>query len=139
MYTYSTYATPSTSSALTTADLGVWGIIVFVLAIIGGILGYFLFVQKKNTFKGFLKWAHNFLNFKTLFIEGLMKIGYMMMFIFVTLGSFGLISTSFIAFLVMLIGGNLALRVCYEFVMLTLILVKNTTEINDKLGDDKKK
>ena len=136
MYTYSTYsATPSIAAS---ADLGIWGVIALVIAIIGGICGYFLFINKKNNFKGFLKWAHNFLNFKTLFVEALLKISYLIMLIFITLGSFGLISTSFLAFLFMLIGGNLALRVMYEFVMLTLIIVKNTTEINAKLGDKKK-
>ena len=136
---YSTYSTTYTPSTVASADLGVWGVIALVVAIIGGICGYFLFVNKKNTFKGFLGWLHNFLNFKTLFIEALMKIGYIVATLFITLGSFGMISTSFLVFIFTLIFGNLAIRVVYEFFMLALILVRNSTEINAKLGDKKEK
>ena len=136
--TYSTYGLSSTSSsAAGLADMGIWGIIAAVIAVIGGIVAYFLFVNKKNTYKGFLSWLHKFLNFKTLFIETLMKIGYIVAALFITLGSFGIISTSFLGFVFMLIGGNLILRVMYEFVMMTRIIVRNTTDINAKLGEKK--
>ena len=139
--TYSTNSLSTTSSASLAGglDLGVWGIVALVLAIVGALVGYFLFIKKKNNYKGFLHWAHDFLNFKRLFIEAIMKIGYAFAFLFVTLGSFGLISTSFVLFLIVLIGGNIALRVIYEFMMLTLIIVRNTTDINKKLSEEKKK
>ena len=50
MYTYRT-------TSVFEFDFGVWGIIALILAIIGGILAYFLFVNAKETPKNkFLKW-----------------------------------------------------------------------------------
>ena len=44
----------------------VWIILSLILAIVGGILIYFLFLSKKNEgkFKGFLGWLYDFLSFK---------------------------------------------------------------------------
>ena len=55
--------------------------------------------------------------------------------IFITLGSFALISTSFIAFLMTLVFGNIAARVGYELFLVTLVICRNTTDINKKLGN----
>ena len=52
------------------------------------------------------------------------------------LSSFSIISTSFIAFLLYLVIGNLAVRIAYELILVRLIICRNTTEINKKL--DKK-
>lgn len=139
---YSTYSTtPTYSSTVTMGEgLTVWMLIAAILAVIGGIVAYCIFIRKKNSYKGFLSWLHEVLNFKTLFIEMIMKIGYAVAAIFVTLFSFGLISIpglGFLAFLFMLIFGNIGLRLMYEFMMLTLILVRNTTDISKKLGADK--
>ena len=65
-----------------TVSVGVdstWLIISAVLAVVGGIVAYFLFVAKKNTneYKGFVAWLHDFLNFKKYFVEILLKIFYL--------------------------------------------------------------
>lgn len=48
------------------ADTSIWVIISLVLAIVGGILIYFLFLNKKNDgkFNGFVGWLYDFLSFK---------------------------------------------------------------------------
>ena len=79
---------------------------------------------------------YDFLTFKKLTIENVLKILYLICAIFVTLSSFATISTSFIAFLLYLVVGNLVVRIAYELILVRLIICRNTTEINKKL--DKK-
>lgn len=109
----------------------VWLIVSLILAIVGGILVYFLFLSKKNEgkFTGFLGWLYDFLSFKKMFLETLLKVTYLILAIYVTLGSFALIGTSFLSFLLMLVVGNIVVRVIYEFSLILLVICRNTTEI----------
>ena len=131
-YGYTTVAAPKATSSLAAA--GVWGIIAAVLALVGGILVYVLFLNKKNEkkFNGFVKWLYDFLSFKTLTIEMLLKVFYLIGAIFITLGSFAFIGTSALAFFGMLILGNLVLRVIYEGSLLVILIYKNVKELNEK-------
>ena len=52
---------------------------------------------------------------------------------FITLSSFSVISTSFLAFIVYLVVGNLIARIGYELFLVVLIICRNTTEISKKL------
>ena len=133
---YSNYGLASTARASTIASSAIWTIIAAILAVIGGIVLYFTFLSKKNEgkFTGFLGWMYDFLTFKKMMIENLLKILYLIAALFITLGSFGLISTSFLAFLMMLIFGNVAARVVYELLLVTLVICRNTTDINKKLS-----
>ena len=110
------------------AASGIWTIVSVILAIIGGIVLYFTFLSKKNEgkFTGFLGWLYDFLTFKKMMIENVLKILYIIVALFVTLSSFGLISISFLAFLLT--------RVIYELLLVKLVICKNTTEINKKLN-----
>ena len=62
-----------------------------------------------------------------------LKTLYVICTIYITLGSFSLIGSSVAAFFLMLIMGNVMLRVGYEFILMFLTLVNNTTDINSKL------
>ena len=117
------------------ADAGIWLIISAVLAVVGGIVLYFTFLKKSNDgkFNGFLGWMYDFLTFKKMLIENLLKVLYLIVAIFITLGSFAIIGESFLGFLVSLIGGNLVARIVYEFLLVALVICRNTTDINDKL------
>lgn len=117
-----------------------WLIISAVLALIGGVVAYILFVSNKDTkeYSGFVSWLHRFLNFKVFFIEMILKVLYMVSAIFITLGSFSLIRVSIASFFLSLILGNVVVRISYEFVLMFLTLVSNTTEINKKIGLPKK-
>ena len=134
---------PDSQSA---ANAGIWIIISAVLAVIGGIVLYFTFLKKSNNekFTGFLGWMYDFLTFKKMLIENLLKVLYLILASFITLSSFAVISQSFLGFLITLIGGNLVVRIAYEFFLVTLIICRNTTEINSKMtvkeleNDDKK-
>ena len=118
------------------AEAGIWMIIAAVIAVIGGIVLYFTFLKKSNDgkFKGFLGWMYEFLSFKKMLIENLLRVLYLICALFITLGSFGVIGQSFLSFLVILIGGNLLIRVAYEFSLILLVICRNTTDINTKLG-----
>ena len=118
-----------TSNSLT------WMIIALILAIAGGILVYFLFLKKdnENKFTGFLKYLYEFLSFKKMWLESILKISYLILAIYISLMSFELIGTSFLGFILTLVFGNIVLRVVYELLLLLLTICRNTTEINKKL------
>ena len=68
-------STGSSSYASTAQGAGIWMIIAAILAIVGGILVYFLFVKAKTDPKGkFLKWLKDFLAFKIMWIEPILKV-----------------------------------------------------------------
>ena len=135
---YSSYYSKNLlSSSNSAASASVWIIVSIILAIIGGILIYFLFLSKKNEgkFNGFVGWLYDFLSFKKMFMEALLKITYLIVALYITLSSFALIGSSFIGFLAMLIIGNVVARLVYEFSLLLLVICRNTTEINKKLSN----
>ena len=126
----------SSTPSLFSFDMGsqVWTIVSLILALIGCFVVYFIFVAKKDTPKQkFLAWLKEFLSFKKMLIEVILKISYLFFAIFITLGSFSLIGTSFLAFLLTLVFGNLIIRLIYEGVLMMIMIWKNTTEINKKM------
>ena len=135
---YNSYGVSSTilDSSPKFVASGIWTIVSVILAIIGGIVLYFTFLSKKNEgkFTGFLGWLYDFLTFNKMMIENVLKILYIIVALFVTLSSFGLISISFLAFLLTLVIGNVLTRVIYELLLVKLVICKNTTEINKKLN-----
>ena len=118
----------------------IWMVISAVLAIIGGICLYFTVFGKanENKYTGFMKWLYDFVTFKKMMLETLLRVLYIIVAIYITLSSFALISTSFISFLAMLVLGNLAARITFEFSLVLLTICKNTTEINSKMKPDAK-
>ena len=118
----------------------VWIIVSLVLAIIGGILIYFIFLNKKNEgkFTGFLGWLYDFLSFKKMFLEALLKITYLICAIYITLSSLALIGSNFLGFLMTLVLGNVIARVIYEFSLILLVICRNTSDIakNTKKSKD---
>ena len=122
------YSTRALTSAVGST---VWIILSLILAIVGGILIYFLFLNKKNEgkFTGFLGWLYDFLSFKKMFLEALLKVTYLIVAIYITLYSFVLIGESFLAFLLTLVLGNVIARVVYEFSLILLVICRNTTDI----------
>lgn len=117
-----------------------WATPVLIISIVAAILIFFLFLTKKNEgkFKGFLGWMYDFLSFKKLTVEAILKIAYIAVALYITIMSFTTIGLSFGYFLGILIGGNILARVIYEVLLILVIICKNTTEINNKLSQDKK-
>lgn len=130
-YSYDELVGPSSTTSMeVNGGAGIWMIIAAILAIIGGILVHFLFVKAKDDPKGkFLKWLKNFLAFKIMWIEPIMKIVYYIGTIFCILVSFAFISTSFLDFVIVLVCGPIAIRLIYEGVMMFIMIWRNTADI----------
>ena len=138
MHNYGNYGNDLLSSTTVSASSGlgamIWGIIALVLSLVGCFVIYFLFVKKDvKTKSKFVLWLQEFLRFNKMLIEPILKIAYIFGALFLTLGSFALIGFNFWKFLAILVGGNILLRIGYEFSMIIIMLWKNTTEINKKL------
>lgn len=129
-------------SGLTTSDTvasaGVWTIVALVLAIVGGILVYFLFVKPENDPKNkFLKRLKDFLAFKTMWIEAILKVLYYILTIFFILSSFVLIPVSFLAFISTLVVMPIVIRLVYEFSMMFIMIWRNTRDIAENTKSKK--
>lgn len=134
---YNLGSTPSYSSVSKLGGMGmgslIWTIIALVLSLVGCFLIYFLFVNKNiKTKSKFVLWLKSFLSFDIMLIEPILKIAYIFAALFITLGSFSLISASFVSFLAMLIGGNILARVGYEAALILVMIWKNTSELKKK-------
>ena len=134
MYYTTGYGLDGLGSMSSGASAGVWSIVSLILAIVGAIIAYFLFVKPEKQYPNkFVNWLRSFLNFNEMLIEPILKVTYMFFAIFITLGSFSIISYNFLAFLLTLVLGNLLIRVVYEASMMMVGIWKNTKEINKKM------
>ena len=134
MYNYNNYGFTTNSVPSSVYGSAVWTIVAFILAIIGAFLIYFLFVKSdKNLNNKFLEWLKSFLDFQSMLIEQILKIAYIFVALFITLGSFGIIGQNFLGFLLILFGGNIIARVMYEFIMIQISIWQNTRDINKKM------
>lgn len=119
----------------------IWTIVATILAIVGGILLYFLFVRSKNTPKGkFTKWLKDFLNFKIMWVEPILKCVYYIATIATVLISFGFLGyggTGVLMFFLTLILGPVAVRLMYEFTMMFIMIWRNTRDIAENVGKKK--
>jgi hypothetical protein len=134
MYAYPSSSLVRSASAASTSNSSVVAIVALICAIVGSILVFVLFLRKENETKytGFVKWLYDYLQFNKLTIDIILRFTYLFLAIFITVMSFGLISTSFLGFLLTLILGNLVLRVVYEFSMLVILIHRNVRELNEK-------
>jgi len=109
----------------------VWSVLAVVLAIVGGILVYTLFLNnKKLKLNGFLAWLKNFLNFNTMMLEVILKVLYLIATIYVILSSFSLIGTNFLLFLITLVVGPVIVRIIFESSLMFIMIWKNTSDIS---------
>ena len=111
----------------------VWTAIAFVIAIAAGIMIYFMFVKDNKPVSKNLQKLKDLLDFKTMLIEPILKIVYIIATVFIILFSFGFISINFVSFLMVLILGPIGIRIVYELMMINIMIWKNTKEINDNI------
>ncbi|MBR0431315.1 hypothetical protein IJJ05_03435 [Candidatus Saccharibacteria bacterium] len=132
------YYLNSSSSTSALEGAGIWMIIAAILAIIGGILVYFLFVKSKTEPKGkFAKWLKDFLSFKVMWIEPILKVVYYIATIFVILFSFTFLAlggVGVLSFFLCLILGPIGVRLAYEMTMMFIMIWRNTRDIADKVA-----
>ncbi len=113
----------------------VWIIISILLAVIGGMFIYsnYLSKEKEGKYTGYKKVIYDFFNFKITIIEPIFRMLYVICTIALTLGSFSLIGKNFFSFIGVLVFGNLALRLSFEFILLVLYMFKNIDSINKRM------
>lgn len=123
--------TVTTATSHITGQL-IWTIIAIVISIVGGIALYFTVFSKKNDekYKGVMSIVYNLVHFKYFVIDDIFRILYIISVLFITLYSFNFIGRW--QFLVILLGGNLLLRISYEFMMLFMELCHNVRNISNK-------
>ncbi len=122
-------------------------ILAIVLAIVGTIVSFILIVpdKRRNALPKFFKFLHDLFNFKFLTIEKIMQAFYIFSTLYVVVYGFFFLFTftedrrgdvswqGWVGLLMMLLGPVL-IRIAYEMLMMFIILVKNTNQINNKLG-----
>ncbi len=121
------------------AFLAVFGVILVIAAIVAGIVLRATVFSEKNQGKytGFMGWLYNFMNFRSLIVQPVVKLLYCITACIITAtslitllsGGMGIIS-GLLGFVV----GQIVARLIYELMMLTILLVTNVMEINKKLG-----
>lgn len=131
MYDFDYMTNESANVAANAAGTLIWTIVAIILAIAAGIMIYFMFVKSDKPVSSNLQKLKDLLDFKTMLIEPILKVVYISLTVFIILFSFGLISTSFVLFLIVLIFGPLLVRITYELMMINIMIWKNTKEIND--------
>ena len=119
--------------------------IAVLVAVILGIVLYFTFLKKENEdkFTGWKKTVYDFFCFNKFYTEDIIKLVYVM-----TTAALVVIGVFMLFFdlatgLILLVLGNVGLRVSYELIMMFVILCRKTVSIDRKLdkvvafyGDD---
>lgn len=121
-----------------------------VLALAAAIVAWIMIVPEKKRpgLNKFFQYIHDLFNFKSLWLEKILKFLYIFETLsciicgFLLLFSFDSYSGMFYSYtrwngwygLLLMILGPIAARILFEFMMMIILLVKNTMEINDKLN-----
>lgn len=114
------------------AYAAMWTVVSLILAIIGGVLVYFLFIKGKDLkLSAGLTKLRDLLDFKIMLIEPILKILYLVITIFVILISFNFITINFLSFLLTLLLGPVIVRIIYEASLMLVMIWKNTKIIAD--------
>ncbi len=127
MYYYSRYSDPSTA-------LIVFAVISLILTILAVI--FITPRRRKPELNGFFLWLHRVFNFDELLIDKILKFLYIFSTLYVFFGSIVMLCCGYEALpclLVMLLG-PFAVRLVYEAMIMFIILVRNVSEINRKIG-----
>ncbi|MCL2352760.1 MAG: DUF4282 domain-containing protein [Firmicutes bacterium] len=119
------------------SGLGVFLVIAFILAIAACVAAYFIFFSPRSRFRftGFAEWLHEFLNFRKLIVTDILKILYVFALTFCTLcGLFALFAVSALSGLLIIILGNVCVRIFYELIIVIFSIHSNIAELNEKAG-----
>lgn len=119
--------------------VSVMAVLGLVIGVIGAFVIFFWFMSRKNEdhFTGRLKKAYDFLHFRFYIIEGILKFCYVLMAsVCTTVGVF--LTVSIVAIgpgMLLLVVGNLIVRIAYEFLLMLVLACKHLGEINQKIED----
>lgn len=111
---------------------------ILIAGAIGTILGlaiFFFVLPKKNEKKytGFRKKIFDFFNFNKFYLEDIVKLIYVMSALAVTAIGIYLLFSSFVSGILVLVIGNIALRLSCELITMFAILCKKTVSVDRKM------
>lgn len=123
------------------ANMGAFGIIATILAIIATVAAFILIVpeSKREKLGRFGKFLHDAVNFKFLIVEKILQALYIFFTALVILvGFFMLFCSDWSGWMggkgiLLMILGPIAVRLSYELMMMAVLAVKNIISINNKL------
>lgn len=126
MYNYDLYKT--------TGNFYTFKLVAFIIALAATVIIYCVFMDKRNkdSYSNHLKKLYDYLHFNNFFMEPILKITYIFSSLYLTISAFGYIGTSFLFFLLLLILGNIILRMVFEGLMVIYKIYLNLNEINKK-------
>lgn len=92
-------------------------------------------VKKRDGLSPFFKKVHDFIQFKYLWIESIIKVLYIITTCIITLvGVLLLFGPMFIVGLLLIIIGVVINRLIYEGILISILLLRNTQQINNKIS-----
>ena len=124
------------------------GIITLVLSLVIALVVFFGIVMRKSAPKSkFVKWLKEFLNFRKIWVAGILKFIYIFLAALITIGGivvmfYGKSSEPWIFVLVglaMIIFGNIFLRLGFEMTMMMIGMWENTRDIRGALVKEEEK
>lgn len=125
-------------------NIGRAGPAVVIMSLIIGLVVYFAFLSPKNEdrFDGFLGKLYRLLTFRSTLAEPLLRLIYVLLATFYLLVFFvgGIMSLEYspglgmVAILIGLPLSQIVLRLVFEFILILLLICRNTSEINQKLN-----
>lgn len=117
-----------------TGNIYTFKLVAFIIALAATIIIYCVFMDKRNkeSYSNPLKKIYDYLHFNNFFMEPILKITYIFSSLYLTISAFGYIGTSFLFFLLLLIIGNIILRMVFEGLMIIYKIYLNLNEINKK-------
>lgn len=120
-----------------------------ILALCGVVALYILVLpeSRRAGLPKFFQFVHDIFNFKHLLVEIILKLLYVFLTLFIILFGFFMLfgisysyygysqhQDTFLYGLAVMVLGPIVLRLIFEFLMMTILLVKNVIQINKKLG-----
>ena len=91
--------------------------------------------SKRKTLSPFMLFLHNVFNFKQLVIEKILQFSYVFgTYAVLVLGLITMFDSEFLAGLIIMLVGPIAIRISFEAVMMIILAVKNVIQINEKLN-----
>lgn len=116
--------------------MGAFMVIAIILALAAAILSFvFILPRKKDGHfpNKFLQFLHDLFHFKRLLIEQITKFLYIFATAFVIVFGFLTLFSAPLFGLLLMVLGPIVVRIIYEFMMLTILLVQNVIDINRKI------
>lgn len=112
-------------------------IVTLILSLVFALVIFFAITMKKKAPKGkFTGYIREFLNFRKLWVAGIIKFTYIFSALALTIGSIAMIflvkenvGAVILAALLIIIFGNIILRIIFEMMMVTIGLWENTRDI----------